>query len=257
MKLLSLCFLFVAAFTHIANAAATSLPDAVTRKLILITPKASGLGTNNLTCVLKNNSLHEVQVQIPPGLHFKAGQEGAQDLFTIKQELIVLKPRSEETIQLTGYCMNASNFPPRQHTTYIFKGYAAPPLRTLGDSLAQYQPMADGYAQMFVWALTDSREMYDFEVEKKYLRPATNIMNFVARAAGVPAVKVSVYNPGKTKNGVPLSLNMPRPSVNVFSKRAILAFHNPMDQVASFKIYDDKGVVKHTLFENKKVRHGL
>ena len=257
MKKLLWSLLVFLTFSGAAQAAATSLPDAVASKMILILPKASGLGKDNITCVLKNNSGSEVQVHVPPGLHFKSSDAGAQDLFTVGQELIVLKPGSEQTIQLTGYCMNASNFSPRVNTPYIFKGFATAKLRTLGDSLSLYQPIADGYAQMFVWAMTNRRNMYDFEVEKKYVRPATNIMNFVARASGVPPVKVSAYSAATLKNANFIAGALPRPSVNVFSKRAILAFHNPSDQVASFKVFDDKGNVKHTLFENKKVRHGL
>lgn len=257
MKLFLIGAWLLAAFTCPAAPAATLLPDAVTRNLVAISPQASGLGANNLTVLLKNNNPHEVTVQVPPGLHFKASDAGAQDLFTIQPQLIVLKPNSENTVQLTGYCMNASNFSPKPNTTYIFKGYAASPLRTLGDSLAKYPPLTEAYAQMFVWALTNNRLMYDFEVDKAYLRPARNIMNYVARVGRVPAVNVTAYSPNTLKTAKLIGNSVPRASVNVFSKRAVLAFHNPTNAVASFKVFDDKGKVKHVLFENKQVRHGL
>ena len=103
MKLFLIGCSLLAALTCPAAPVTTTLPDAVTRNLIVINPKANGLGTNNLTVLLKNNGMHEVTVQVPPGLHFKASDAGAQDLFTIQPQLFVLKPNSENTLQLTGF----------------------------------------------------------------------------------------------------------------------------------------------------------
>jgi hypothetical protein len=163
----------------------------------------------------------------------------------------VVAPNDKKAIPLTGYCMQAHNFGPSPGKTYVYSGFAALPLKTLSDSLKRYPSLAENYGQMFVWAITDKRSMYDLVVEASLAKPATNIVTYVAKTSGLRPV--SVIPAGTTSN----NSKKAAPRRMVFSKKAILPFHNPKDQTVSFKIYDADGNVYHTLFENKRIPHGM
>lgn len=93
--------------------------------------------------------------------------------------------------------------------------------------------------------------MYDMTVEASLTKPATNIMKYVARTSGLDLVRVLPL--GTTFNNAKKA----PPLRTIFSKKAILPFHNPKDQAVSFKIYDAEGNIYHTLFENKRIPHGM
>ncbi|WP_225000222.1 hypothetical protein [Cesiribacter sp. SM1] len=223
------------------------LPTAVYTKSVEVkATSAGGLGKENLFIKIKNLINKVIHVRIPPGLHFKSKDPGAQDLFTVKEVLISLEPGSEKMINSRGFCMQATNYSPGVNGEYLFNGFAITPLKILGDSLAKYEVVADEYGQMFVWAITNNRSLYDISVDSAMLGSASNIMNYVAGVTNTEAGRVSIK-----KNYLDL------PSIETFSKKAVLAFHNPVDEVASFVLYDARGREKYHYFTNQKLGAGV
>ncbi|MBK0403456.1 hypothetical protein I5M27_10705 [Adhaeribacter sp. BT258] len=232
------------------NVTLVDLPAAVSGKKVQVSARAvGGLGENNLRCLLENTTPASLKIRIPAGVYFQSGEEGAQNLLLLQEYLIVLAPRSKNEIVLTGYCMQSKNFAPGSDKIYVYQGLAPAPLKTLGDSLNHYPDLRLQYGQMFVWAITDKKQLYDIWVADKLMAPAYNIMQFVAKAAGLAAGRVRPVSAATAMTA--------RPPLAVFSKRSILLFHNPVNQRLSFKIYNDRGQVYHTHYENQLIPHGM
>lgn len=204
-----------------------------------------GLSGDNLKCRIRNLQKTTVYVRIPPGLHFISANSEDQDLFTVKEVLLAIEPQAEKTVLLKGFCMQASSHSPSANGIYTFNGYAPNSLKVLGDSLARYEPLAISYGQMFVWAITDHKKMYAITIGKPYLQAAKNVMKYVADLTQQPYVQVS--------EGATDAL----PSVEIFSKRTFLTFHNPVNQVASFKMFNSQGREQYVLFKDRKINHGV
>jgi hypothetical protein len=235
MKLLSFVVLLTLAF----GAAAKPLPsldltDATARGAVAITARAQSLGPNNLRCTLANLTNQEIRLRVPPGLHFGAGDAGEQDLFTFQEKLLVLAPRAHTSIALWGFCMEQHDHAPGADAVYNFRGLADRGLQPLGDSLQKYPALADGYGQMFVWAITDQGDVADIRVAPALLRGATNVLHYLARVTG-------------RATGTARSSLDHRPSVRTFSKRVFITYHSPVSQVTALKVFGADGEERYTV----------
>ncbi|EMR03822.1 hypothetical protein [Cesiribacter andamanensis] len=225
----------------------TPLQQALAQNMVTLSAQAAGgLGRQNLQLKIRSLLKRQIRLRIPPGLHFKAQDSGAQDLFTATEDVLVLEAGAEKLVSLQGFCMNASRYAPAARGVYHFQGLASPSLKVLGDTLARYPPLAEEWGQMFVWAITDGRGLYPVYVDSAFVRPATSLMAHAAAASGQASAGVHV----KAKESR-------SPTVTVFFKKGVLAFHNPTDQRASFILCDAQGNKKWAYYENQPLSHGL
>lgn len=204
------------------------LGTAVAHQEVAVTVRVEGLGPDRLQCTVQNRTTRELRVRVAPGLHFDAGDPGIQDVFTFQERLLVLAPGARSSVRLWALCMQRGNHPPSLNAAFTFRGFADRGLQSLGDSLRKYPGLAEGYGQMFVWALTDRGDMYEVSVAPKLLRGATNVLRYLRQVTGRTLSKASVSADG-------------RPAVKTFSKRVFVSYHNPTPQVASLKVYGADG----------------
>lgn len=252
MNVFRICLLLLISIHSFGqNASLLDLPAAHKNNMVEIQVEAVGglYPTENLKCKIKNLRKKEMQIRIPPGLHFKSAISEAQDLITVREVLLVIGPGSEKEIGLKGYCMQAFNFSPSEKDVYHFSGYTPFPLKTLADSLDKYTPLDILYGQMFVWTISDSKPLYPIAVDSSLLAGAGNVMSYVANASSQAAASVSAesHDAGAVFT----------PSIEVFSKKAVLVFHNPLTQRLSFKLYNESGEELYSFFENRQLNHGI
>ncbi|MBJ6110405.1 hypothetical protein JAO73_15380 [Hymenobacter sp. BT523] len=211
-----------------------NLAEAAARRVVAVAARANGLGPDNLQCTLTNLTDQPVQVRVPPGLHFAAGDPSLQDVFTFEEKQLVLAPRGRGTVRLWGFCMEQHDHAPAPSVAYELRGLAGRGLQPLGDSLQKYPGLASYYGQMFVWAITDREELRDISVAPALVRGATNVMRYLSRVTGQAAARVRS------------SLDH-RPSVRTFSKRVFITYHSPVQQVAALKVFGADGRERYTV----------
>lgn len=216
---------------------------------------AGGLGEANLRCRVRNLGRAPLRLMVPAGLRFEAADPNAQDLLTTEPQVVLLAAQEEKEVLLHGFCTEASHYSPSVDAAFTFRGYAPLALKTLADSLGAYPALAHDYGQMFVWALTDGRALYDIDAEAAHLRPARNLLRYVrAEAAKRPT---NAQKPGRTAR---VRLRRPEgnagPSVKLFSKKGFLVYPLPKAQALSLKVYDGAGNEEFVLFENRQVPAG-
>jgi hypothetical protein len=205
-----------------------------------------GLGTSNLELTIKNLSRDSSFIKIPPGLHFKSAILANQDLMTVSEQLLALAPQAQLSVQLQGLCMQAGKYAPSRKGSYTLSGFADPDLKGLADLLYKYDPLTQHYGQMFVWAITDNRTMFDVSVDSSLVEAARSVIDYVTEKTGQDKVSVTI----EARKSI-------KPKLEVFSKRSSLAFHNPLEQVASFHMYDADGNIMYTMYRDKKLGRGI
>ena len=237
-------FLLLARLEAGAQTPYTDVTAAATSGQALVTARANGLGTENLTCTFTNLSGKELRLRVPPGLHFKASDSGAQDLLTYQQVLLVLAPTESKQARLRGFCIEHHDYAPHNNLVYALNGPAGKGLKPLADSLYRYPELAEGYGQMFVWAISDRYPMYDVGIKPAHKRGATNIMRYITSVTGLPANKIVVSADA-------------RPTVRTFTKRVVMLYHSPSAQVASLKVFGANNRLVSELFSNRKLAPGV
>lgn len=220
------------------------LTAATARQDVTVSARADHLGPENLRCTLTNRTRKELPIRVPPGLHFAAGDEGAQDLFTFQEKLLVLAPGASVTVRLWGFCMEQRDHAPGVNAIYGFRGLAGRGLQPLGDSLQKYPRLAEGYGQLFVWVLTDHEPLRDLDVAPALRRGATNVLRYLSAVTGQPATHVRT-SPNN------------RPSVRTFSRRAYLNYHSPTAQVTSVRVYGPDGHERYVVTRHWALTPGV
>ncbi len=200
-----------------------------------------------LNLKLKNNLDQVLDLQIPPGLHFKSKDEGAQDIFTIQEKAIKIHPKQTSVISIQGYCMQHYNYGPSRNDLYFFEGFASQPLKVLADSLVKYPSLNEAYAQQFVWALTDNisigRNIY---VDPSIESGIRNIVNYVCQQTNQPEASVIGLQPFA-----------PQPELHTIMIKAMLAFHLPESKTASFGLFDENHQLVKAYYVNRHLPPGI
>ncbi|MGI4866038.1 MAG: hypothetical protein ACRYFZ_19095 [Janthinobacterium lividum] len=236
--------LVVARVATATTGPAVDLVAATTQQLVTVSARSNGLGPSNLRCTLTNQTAKELRVRVPPGLHFAADEEKAQDIFTFQEQLLVLAPGASGTVLLWALCMEQHDHSPAFDSEYTFRGMAGRGLQPLGDSLQKYPLLSEDYGQMFVWALTDHGQLHEVSVPAKLRRAATNVLRYLSSVTGQPAPKVIVSTDG-------------RASIRTFSKQVFLVYHNPTAQVGAVKVYGANGRLLYEVLHNWKISAGV
>jgi|GEM_PF-3429528 len=245
----SLLLAFLLLISQLATGAGSYLDVLAARTQQKVTVEAraqGGLGRDRLQCTITNLTGQELKLRVPPGLHFAAADAGAQDIFTFQQQLLVLAPGASKQLPLWAFCMEANDYSPGRDATYNLQGLAAKGLKPLGDSLQKYSGLADNYGQMFVWSLSDGRDMYPVHVEPALLRGAKNILRYIGKVTGRPTPAATVITP-----------KAPPKPLKTFAKRATLFYHSPTSQLATLKVYNPDGSERNELLKNRPLTAGV
>jgi hypothetical protein len=248
MILKLLCLLLAICFSsQVKSKKQVDLLTAINKKSVTIHINSFGsLGSSNLMLTIKSLSHDSIYVSIPPGLHFKSLALDKQDLLTMDNSLLALGPQSKATVHLQGFCIQASRYIPTKDTSYKLTGFADESLKTLSELLYKHEFLVDHYGQMFVWALTDKRIIHDVAVDSSMVEAANSAITYVSEITGLEPGKVHIEATRPVK-----------PKLEIFSRKASLAFHNPTEQVASFYMFDADGNVMYTLYKDRKILRGI
>jgi hypothetical protein len=131
-----------------------SLKDAIERRLV--TGQVTSLGGFQGYCIsLKLISLirDSLVVLVEPGRRFRADNAGSQDILVVKEETVPLRGGEKKTVQVKGYCCEASDMAPAKGAKYHVNALASPDLVALAAFLDSSGYEA-GSEQSAIWAVS-------------------------------------------------------------------------------------------------------
>ena len=238
---------FLAVVSHGQDVPYESLPDAVQRGAVEVTPRAEGKKLW-LKVRIWNTLKKVLKIKIPPGLHFRSDEPKAQDLLTVEEMTISIPAQQAVLVDMQGHCMQHYNYGPSDKDLYHFNGFAPRPLKILADSLAKYPALQWEYAQAFVWILTDHELplLKKFYVDQILEEDVRNIATYVAEVSGLAPIQV-----------IGVSGDKQRPKLGFFMKKGVLSFQNALPREVSFALYDENDSLIHSYFAWRKLKPGI
>jgi hypothetical protein len=115
-------------------------------------------GGHSGSCVkleVTNNLKEKVTVVISPGTVFKPNDEGDQDIFVVKEQVIVLNPSQKKVLDASGFCCQLHDSSPAQGSGFTVGVTPNEKLRKLAEHINQNSYPEDSYQQA-VWCVSDN-----------------------------------------------------------------------------------------------------
>jgi hypothetical protein len=136
-----------------------TIQDAVKLKqaAAVVTSKGDYSG-NCLTIQVTNTSKETVTITIPPGTVFHPVDEGDQDIFVVKQQVIVLKPSEKKVMDGNGFCCQLHDASPGEGEGFTVGITANEKLKKLADFLDK-KDYPEHVVQEAVWCVSDDNEV--------------------------------------------------------------------------------------------------
>ncbi len=111
-----------------------------------------------LTAYIQNLKNKEISIVVPAGYHFRSDDTAVQDIIITQEELIVLKPREELEINLSGMCIQHFNSSPGAEDGFKLVGFSKPELRKLAVYLDE-KNIQNYEGQRAMWVVSDGEKL--------------------------------------------------------------------------------------------------
>lgn len=216
-----------------ANHQEMKLQKALDQKLVKAEVKS--LGGYQGYCImltLKNLGKDSLRIILEPGRRLNSVDDKNQDILVTKEEIIVLQKFENRSVNVKGYCCQASNFSPSTGAKYDINKMADPSLV----SLAQYLnacTLDANTEQQAIWAISDKKSTANVaSMNDSLLLP---LKQLVANLKGEKLpwysliTKTYLYSSGRMDT-YPLYL------------RGKLNYSNDKENYVSLYVYNEKGL---------------
>jgi hypothetical protein len=215
----------------------------------ILTVSAEGNGGHTGECLklhLKNTSKKELEVRVPAGQIFEAGDSSIQNLMVSKEENFLVESGASSIGKLFVFCIEASNGSPGDGCAFklgkLAEGNLLKMAKYLNDSKLHDSPSA----QYAVWAVTDAERLEGIG--------DPILTKFVADMLGkpMPAYHIQYKTP-------PQDRQLPGQPANwkeAFAMNGLFYYDLATDKQVDFGLYNESGELVHTLFKNRLQKRG-
>ena len=224
------------------------LEDALAKGYIEL--NVSGNGGYSGECLkLKLKNLHrkDVEVTIPAGQIFEAGDSSLQNLMVAKEETLLVERGKIRVAWVHTFCVEASDGSPGEGTPFRVGKMAVGNLLAFAQYLSSKNQHKNEYAQSAVWAVSDDERLEGIgdPVLAKY----------VAKLLGKPEPQYHVQyrQPDQSRllPGTPvLELQ------EALSMNGLFYYTLDSDRLVNFELYNEEGEMVHAFTKNRQQRRG-
>lgn len=135
------------------------------RKLTAEITGKGGYQENCLNLKLKNQTPDTLFVKLEPGRRIVCEDSSYQDIFIVKEKLIILPPLASLTTDGYGFCCRASKGSPARNVKFNI-GYMAPPEWIELAEVINQNNFPTNAVQNAVWVLSDNHSIASIHYEK-------------------------------------------------------------------------------------------
>lgn len=236
-------------FFGLPDLAAQAIDIAEAIKKGFLTATATGLGGHTGECIevkLLNRSKKKLEVRVPAGQLFEAGDSSLQNLMVGKEEVFLVESGKTRTGKLFGFCVEASNGSPGNGSYFRLGKLAEGNLLKLAKHLSDHVLYQNPSAQFAVWAVSDEERLEGIG--------DAGLAGFVANLLGkpVPTYHIQYQQPPHDR----LLPGQPANWREALAMNGLFYYDLPADQVVDFGLYDESGELVHTLFKNRLQKKG-
>lgn len=228
-------------------AQAIDIADAI--KKGYLTATASGAGGHTGECIqlqLQNISRKRIEVRVPAGQIFEAGDSILQNIMVGKEETFLVESGKSRLGKLFGFCIEASDGSPGEGSRFSLGPLAQGNLLKLAQHLDANKLHQNPSAQFAVWAVSNSERLEGIG--------DPSLTSFVASLLGKP---VPTYHVEYTQP--PVDRLLPGQPANwreAMAMNGLFYYDLPADQSVDFGLFDESGNLVHALFKNRLQKKG-
>ena len=233
-------------FSQNTTAQAIDIGDALRKGFLTIS--ASGAGGHSGECLkvsLHNKSRKKLDIRIPAGQIFEAGDSSLQNLMVGKEEVLAVESGRGRVAHLFGFCIEASDGSPGGDDEFRIGKMAEGPMLKSAEHISQNNLHQNPSAQYAVWAVSDGERLEGVG--------DPGLAKFVADLLGkpVPEYHIQYQQPqDRLLPGQPANLR------EAAAMNGLFYYELPKDQIVLFGLYGEDGQLVHTLFKNRLQKRG-
>ncbi|MBK9013248.1 MAG: hypothetical protein IPM82_03745 [Saprospiraceae bacterium] len=229
------------------SAQVLDIADAVRKGYLTVS--AEGAGGHDGECLklnLKNKSKKKLEVRVPAGQIFEAGDSSLQNLMVSKNETFFVESGTSRIAKLFGLCIEASDGSPGENSIFkmgkLADGNLLKMAKYLNDNKLHQHPSA----QYAVWAVTDADRLEGIG--------DPTLTKFVADMLGKPMPEYHIEY-----QAPPQDRQLPGQPANwreAFAMNGLFYYDLASDKQVDFGLYNEAGELVHTLFKNRLQKRG-
>ncbi|MCC6723633.1 MAG: hypothetical protein IT258_03930 [Saprospiraceae bacterium] len=223
------------------------LAEAVKKGLLSIT--AEGAGGHSGECLqlnLKNKSKKRLEVHVPAGQIFEAGDSSLQNLMVSKAETFFVESGASKMGKLFGFCVEASDGSPGGGSLFKMGKLAEGNLLKIAKYLSDNKLHEHPNAQYAVWAVSDADRLEGIG------DPA--LTKYVADLLGKPMPEYHIqYQTPPQDRQLP---GQPANWREAFAMNGLFYYDLMADQNVDFGLYNEAGELVHSLFKGRPQKKG-
>jgi hypothetical protein len=223
------------------------LADAVKKGLLAVT--AEGAGGHSGECLqlnLKNKSKKKLEIRVPAGQIFEAGDSSLQNLMVSKEETFFVESGGSRLGKLFGFCVEASDGSPGGGSLFKMGKLAEGNLLKMAKYLSDNKLHQHPSAQYAVWAISDADRLEGIG--------DPILTKYVADLLGKPMPEYHIQY-----QSPPQDRQLPGQPANwreAFAMNGLFYYDLMADQPVDFGLYDEAGELVHTLFKGRQQKRG-
>lgn len=247
---------FLLAFTAILLSSgslfsqAISLDEAIKKGVLTLT--ASGAGGHNgesLQLKLQSKSKKRLEVRIPAGQIFEAGDSSLQNLMVGKEETLTIESGKTRLAKVFGFCVESGDGSPGEGSIFSLGKMAEGNLLKLAKYLSDNNLHKNPAAQSAVWTLSDNSPLAGINDPK--------LVKFVADLLGKPVPEYNIVYGNPLPGGESRMLSSgPADTREAFAMNGLFYYDLPKEQQVTFGLYDAEGKLVTAMFSNRKQLKG-
>jgi hypothetical protein len=243
----SALLVFSVFFNLKTNAQGLDLIDAVKKGLVAVT--VSGTGGHSGECLqlsLQNKAKKKLEVRVPAGQIFVAGDSSLQNLMVVKEQTFFVENGGTSLGKLFGFCIEASDGSPGDQSIFKMGKLAEGNLLKMAKYLNDNKLQEHSSAQFAVWAVTDAERLEGIG--------DPTLTKFVADMLGkpMPAYHIEYKAPPQDR----LLPGQPANWREAFAMNGLFYYDLMSDQAVDFGLYDEAGNLVHSLFKGRQQKRG-
>jgi hypothetical protein len=230
------------------NLPAQAIPigDAIKKGYLTLT--ASGNGGHSGECLslkLENKTRKKLEVQIPAGQIFEAGDSSLQNLMIGKEEIYAIEPGRNRIAKLFGFCVEATDGSPGVGSEFSLGKMADGHLLKMAQYLSENNLHQNSSAQYAVWAVSDADRLEGIG--------DPGLTKFTADLLGKPMPEYHIQYQQPQDRLLP---GQPANWREAMSMNGLFYYTLERDQKVDFGLYNESGQLVHTLFKNRVQKKG-
>ena len=209
-----------------------------------------GNGGYNGECLkvtMKNLSKKTLEVTIPAGQIFEAGDSSLQNLMVAKEETLIVERGKDRVANLYTFCVEAGDGSPGKGMPFRLGKMAVGNLLAFAQYLSKENQHKNDYAQSAVWAVSDDERLEGIG--------DADLSKYVARLLGKPEPQYNVQyrQPDQSRllPGSPV-LQMQE----ALSMNGLFYYTLDSDRMVNFELYNEEGEMVHAFTKNRQQKRG-